>query len=265
MKSFPERPVEKLEPNESAIALWKNIITNFVTELPEAQGYDVLLVTCCHHTKQAHIIPTHSTVMAQGLATLFRDNAWKLHGLPEMALSDWGPQFAAEFMCKLNTILKIQTKLSTAYHPQTDEQTERLNQNVEQYLRLTPLLHTNYAQMFLKDWYLNHLKIYANLSIFSLTWKSKSKNRIVLWINFPVIHFQSYLIGLSYLISDCSGVWLYICYYKIQGHMQYTYLTHGQCMHHCTVEEQVIQQKKRNNRKNQVISKKTKEETKGTG
>ena len=53
-----------------------------------------------------------------------------------MALSDRGPQFTAEFMCELNTILGIQTKLSTAYNPQTDGQTERLNQDVEQYLRL---------------------------------------------------------------------------------------------------------------------------------
>ena len=54
-----------------------------------------------------------------------------------MALSDQGPQFAAEFMHKLNTILGIQTKLSTAYHPQTDGQTKRLNQDIEQYLRLS--------------------------------------------------------------------------------------------------------------------------------
>ena len=74
--------------------------------------------------------------MAQGLATLFRDNVWKLHGLPETALSDRGPQFIAEFMWELNNILGIQTKLSTAYHSQTDRQTERLNQDVEQYLRL---------------------------------------------------------------------------------------------------------------------------------
>ena len=88
MKSFPEKPAGKLKPNESTIAPWKDITTNFVTGLPEAQGYDALFITCCRHTKQAHIIPTHSTVMAQGLATLFRDNVWKLHGLPETALSD---------------------------------------------------------------------------------------------------------------------------------------------------------------------------------
>ena len=120
MKSFPEKPAGKLKPNEFTIAPWKDITTDFITGLPEAQGYDALFVTCCCHTKQAHIIPTHSMVMAQGLATLFRDNVWKLHGLPEMALSDRGPQFAAEFMRELNTILGIQTKLSTVYHPQTD-------------------------------------------------------------------------------------------------------------------------------------------------
>jgi len=61
---------------------------------------------------------------------------WKLHGLPETALSDRGPQFAAEFMKELNEILGIKTKLSTAYHPQTDGQTERINQEFEQYPRM---------------------------------------------------------------------------------------------------------------------------------
>ena len=69
-------------------------------------------------------------VTARGLATLFRDNVWKLHGLLETALSDKEPQFPAEFMWELNNILGIQTKLSMAYHPQTDGQTERLNQDV---------------------------------------------------------------------------------------------------------------------------------------
>ena len=136
MKSFPEKPAGKLKPNESTVAPWKDITTDFVTGLPEAQGYDTLFIMCCRHTKQAHIIPTHSTVTAQGLATLFRDHVWKLHGLPETALLDQGPQFAAKFMWELNNILGIQTKLSMAYHLQTDGQMGRLNQDVEQYLRL---------------------------------------------------------------------------------------------------------------------------------
>ena len=125
MKSFPEKPAEKLRPNESTIASWEDITTDFITGLPKAQGYDALFIMCCHHTKQAHIIPMHSMVTTRGLATLFRDNVWKLHGLLETALSDRRPQFAAEFMHELNNILGIQTKLSTAYHPQTDGQTDR--------------------------------------------------------------------------------------------------------------------------------------------
>ena len=73
--------------------------------------------------------------LAEGLARLFWDNVWKLHGLPESVVSDRGPQFATELTKELNRMLGIKTKLSTAFHPQTDRQTERINQEVEQYLR----------------------------------------------------------------------------------------------------------------------------------
>ena len=70
------------------------------------------------------------------LAKLFRDHVWKLHGLPESVISDRGVQFAAEIIRELNNLLGIQTKLLIAYHPQTDGQTERTNQELEQYLRV---------------------------------------------------------------------------------------------------------------------------------
>ena len=143
MKSFPEKPAKKLRPNEATLQHWKDIITDFVTGLPETQGFDALFVTCCRHTKQCHIIPMHSLVMARGLATLFRDNVWKLHGLPETALSDRGPQFTVDFMNELNDVLGIKTKLLTAYHPQTDGQTERLNQGIKQYLQMFISYHQN--------------------------------------------------------------------------------------------------------------------------
>lgn len=75
-----------------------------------------------------------STVTSEGLARLYRDNVWKLHGLLKKVISDRGPQFASKFMMDLNCILGITMALSTAYHPQTDGQTERINQDVEQYL-----------------------------------------------------------------------------------------------------------------------------------
>ena len=83
-----------------------------------------------------HFIPTTEKTSAEGLARLFRDNVWKLHGLPESIISDRGPQFTAGLMRELNKMLGIKSKLSTAFHPQMDRQTEKVNQELEQYLRM---------------------------------------------------------------------------------------------------------------------------------
>ena len=79
----------------------------------------------------AHFIATTEKMSAEGLAKLFRDHVWKLHRLPESIISDRGVQFAAGMMKELNNLLGIQTKLSIAYHPQTDRQMERMNQELE--------------------------------------------------------------------------------------------------------------------------------------
>jgi len=93
--------------------------------------YGSILVVVDRLTKMVYFIPTMEKTSAEGLAWLFRDNVWKLHGLPESIISDWGPQFAAEVMQKLNKMLEIKSKLSTAFHPQIDRQTERVNQELE--------------------------------------------------------------------------------------------------------------------------------------
>jgi len=79
------------------------------------------------------------------LTRLFRDNVWKLHGLPENMVLDREPQFAAELTKELNRMLGIKTKLLTLFHPQADGQIERMNQKLEQYLRF----FVDYKQ---KDW-----------------------------------------------------------------------------------------------------------------
>jgi len=83
-----------------------------------------------------HFIPTTEKISAEGLARLFRDNMWKLHGLPENIISDRGPQFAAGLMKELNQMLGIKSKMLMAFYPQTDGQMERVNQELEQYLRM---------------------------------------------------------------------------------------------------------------------------------
>jgi len=75
-------------------------------------------------SKIAHFVATTERILVEGLARLFRDNVWKLYRLSESVISDKGPQFVVELMKKLNRILRIETKLLSAFHPQTDEQME---------------------------------------------------------------------------------------------------------------------------------------------
>ena len=78
-------------------------------------------------SKITHFVATTEGTSAEGLVRLFQDNVWKLHELPESVVSDRGPQFVAELTKELNKMLGIRTKLSTAFHPQIDRQTERMN------------------------------------------------------------------------------------------------------------------------------------------
>jgi transposase InsO family protein len=82
----------------------------------------------------AHFIPTHTTINTEGTALLFLKEVWKHHGTPRAVVSDRGPQFVAAFTHELYTLLGIKLVMSTAYHPQTDGQTERVNQELEGYL-----------------------------------------------------------------------------------------------------------------------------------
>jgi len=123
-------------PNSIPETLWTHILADFITKLPLVQGYDSILVVVDQLTKIVHFIPTTKKTSAEGLARLFRDNVWKLHRLPESIISDKEPQFAARLMRELNRTLGIESKLSIVFHPQTDGQTERVNQELEQYLRM---------------------------------------------------------------------------------------------------------------------------------
>ena len=86
--------------------------------------------------KCSHFIKTVTTVTAIRAANLYLQNVWKLHGLPRKVVSDCRPQFVAAFIKELYQLLGIEATTSTAYHPQTDGQTERVNQELEQYLRI---------------------------------------------------------------------------------------------------------------------------------
>ena len=101
-----------------------------------SRGHDSILVICDRFSKMSHFIAMIEKIMAEGLVRLFRDNIQKLHKLPKSVISDRGPQFVVGLMKELNKILGIEIKLSIAFHLQTDGQTERTNQELEQYLRM---------------------------------------------------------------------------------------------------------------------------------
>jgi len=115
---------------------WDTVSVNFISKLPESHGYDAIMVVVDLTGKCGHFIPTHTMVTALGSVQLYLQHVWKLHGLPLSVLSDCGPQFVSQFMRKLYHLLGIKVTASTAYYPQTDGQTEHVNQELEQYLHV---------------------------------------------------------------------------------------------------------------------------------
>ena len=135
MKNRTKELAGKLKLSEVPQKMWTYLTVDFITKLPVVAGKDAILVVCDRLSKMMYFVATTEGTSAEGLARLLRDNVWKLHGLPESVVSDRGPQFAAELTKELNRMLGIKIKLSMAFHPQTDGQTERMNQELEQYLR----------------------------------------------------------------------------------------------------------------------------------
>ena len=82
------------------------------------------------------LIATTTELSSVKTAEYYRDYVWSKHGLPRKVISDRGVQFVSQFMKDLHQLVGVKANPSTAYHPQTDGQTERMNQEVEQYLRL---------------------------------------------------------------------------------------------------------------------------------
>ena len=135
-KPLRQKPLGLLSPNEVPENFWQIISCNFVTDLPTSKGYNSVMVCVDRLSKMVRLIPCNKTISSEMAARKFRDHVWKDFGLPTRVISDRGPQFVSSFTRALNSLLGITENLSTARHPQTDGQTERLNQEMEQYLRI---------------------------------------------------------------------------------------------------------------------------------
>ena len=102
MKNRTEEVAENLKLGEVPEKPWIHISVDFITKLPMVAGKDAILVVCDRLSKMTHFVATMEGTTAEGLVRLFRDNVWRLHGLPEGVVSDRGPQFAAELTKELN-------------------------------------------------------------------------------------------------------------------------------------------------------------------
>ena len=125
---------------------WDTLSVDFVVELLESSGHDAIMTVVNAVSKRVHFILTHTTVIAEGAARLFLHYVWKLHGLLKRVVSNRGPQFMALFTKELYRLLGIRISSSTAWHPQTDGQTEHVNQELDQFLHL-------FVNEWQDDWY----------------------------------------------------------------------------------------------------------------
>lgn len=128
-------PQGRLNPLPIPDRPWSTIGVDFIVKLPNSDGWDSVMVVVDHFSKAAHFIPAKETWTADMLAKAFINHVFKLHGLPEKIVSDRGTTFMSHFWTSVLDQLRISPAPSTAFHPQTDGQVERINALLEDYLR----------------------------------------------------------------------------------------------------------------------------------
>lgn len=144
-KSPRHLPYGKLHPLPVPSTPWQSISMDFIIDLPPSSGYNAILVVVDRFTKMAHFLACRKDFTSEDTAQLLLQEVFRHHGLPEQIISDRGPQFIAKFWRRLFELLQVTCSLSSAHHPQTDGQSERTIQTLEQYLRC----FINYQQ---DDW-----------------------------------------------------------------------------------------------------------------
>lgn len=126
------------------------VSTDFITDLPVSNGYDSIMVVVDHGLSKGVIyIPCNKTLDALGTVDLFFRHIYRRFGLPDKIISDRGIQFAAKVFQELGRVLGIKLAMSMAYHPQTDGETERVNQELEIYLRMVCANHPDQWEHYL--------------------------------------------------------------------------------------------------------------------
>ncbi|SJL10445.1 uncharacterized protein ARMOST_13831 [Armillaria ostoyae] len=147
-KSSNQAKSTPLHPNAISTEPWTHISVNMITGLPTSNRHDALLVVVDRFSKAIILVPCNVELSTEGWARILQDHVYTRHGMPQVVISDRGPQFVSEFMKELYQMLNIMQNTSIAFHPQMDGQTERVNQEVEKYLRI----FINHQQTDWADW-----------------------------------------------------------------------------------------------------------------
>ena len=134
-KSDNLKKAGEMQPIPLPERAWQQITTDLVTDLPESEGKTAIAVFVDRLTKMMHMVPCTKEVTATQYARLFVDNVFRLHGMPEVIISDRDPRFVSKFWEELFSILGTDLRFSTAFHPQTDGQSEVTIRVLENFLR----------------------------------------------------------------------------------------------------------------------------------
>jgi len=133
-KVIPHKKYGLLEPIDVPMRPWTSTSMDFIVGLPKSEGYTKIWVIVDRFSKMAHFIPRKIEEHMKELALIFLKEIWGLHGLPETIISDRDARFTSKFCMSLMQVLQVKRNVSSAFHPETDGQTERVNQILEQYL-----------------------------------------------------------------------------------------------------------------------------------
>ena len=145
-----------LQPIPVPQQAWSHLTMDFIEQLPPSHGFDTILVVVDRFIKFRHFIKLTHPYSAQQVAQIFLDNVYRLHGLPETIISDRDRIFLSNFWQELFRLLGVNLHYSSAYHPQSDGQTERVNQCLENYLRCMCSNHPSHWSSWLPTaelWY----------------------------------------------------------------------------------------------------------------
>lgn len=146
-----------LQPIQIPDQAWSTITMDFIKSLPKSNGRDTILVVIDKYTKYAHVLALQHPFSASQVAQLLLDHVFKLYGPPNAIITDRDKIFTSQFWSELFKKLGASSRLTTAYHPQSDGQTERLNQCLEMYLRC--LCHQRPTQWYrwlpMAEWWYN--------------------------------------------------------------------------------------------------------------